>query len=96
MGWHRYARGRSKLAGTCKTLFSYFYAPCTAQLGHPNDEVLSGHRLYKKGLEAYTAQIIVNSPRVIVQVLLGVSYLRLKQLEHFIKSRIDGRRWVEG
>lgn len=34
----------------------------SAKLGHPNDEVLSGHALYGRGLEGYTAQIVINSP----------------------------------
>lgn len=34
----------------------------SAKLGHPNDEVQSGHPLAGRGLEGYTAQIIRNSP----------------------------------
>jgi len=34
----------------------------SAKLGHPNDEVQHGHPLSGRGLEAYTAQIVKNSP----------------------------------
>ncbi len=34
----------------------------SAKLGAPNDEVLEGHPLHGKGLEAYTAQLVQNSP----------------------------------
>lgn len=34
----------------------------SAKLGHPNDEVQSGHPLAGRGLEGYTAQIVKNSP----------------------------------
>lgn len=33
----------------------------SARLGTPNDEVFQGHPLYRRGLEAYSAQRIVNS-----------------------------------
>ncbi len=38
-----------------------FHHCAAATLGDPNDEVLSGHPLYKHGLEAYTAQVVRNS-----------------------------------
>ena len=34
----------------------------SAKLGAPNNEVLAGHYLYGKGLEAYSVQIVKNSP----------------------------------
>lgn len=34
----------------------------SVKLGAPNDEVLSGHPLDGRGLEPYTAQVVVNSP----------------------------------
>lgn len=34
----------------------------SAKMGHPNDEVQRGHPLAGRGLEAYTAQIVKNSP----------------------------------
>ncbi len=34
----------------------------SVKLGAPNDEVLSGHPLDGKGLEPYTAQVVMNSP----------------------------------
>jgi hypothetical protein len=38
------------------------FSRCTsAKLGSPNDEVLSGHPLEGKGLDAYTAQQVINS-----------------------------------
>jgi hypothetical protein len=38
------------------------FMPCTAaKLGSPNDEVFDGHPLQGRGLEAYTAQRVVNS-----------------------------------
>lgn len=38
-----------------------FYQCVSAKLGAPNDEVFSGHPLYGKGLEGYTAQVVQNS-----------------------------------
>lgn len=34
----------------------------SAKLGHPNEDVQSGHPLGGRGLEGYTAQIVKNSP----------------------------------
>ncbi|MEO1247808.1 MAG: hypothetical protein AAFX56_19180 [Pseudomonadota bacterium] len=39
-----------------------FKACASAKLGHPNDEVLSGHPLSGRGVDGYTAQIVKNSP----------------------------------
>lgn len=33
----------------------------SVKFGHPNDEVLAGHPLADRGLEGYTAQIVMNS-----------------------------------
>ena len=38
-----------------------FQGCLSAKLGDPNDEVFSGHPLYNKGFESYTAQIVHNS-----------------------------------
>ncbi len=45
----------------CLVTFKYCVS---AKLGHPNDEVFSGHPLAGRGLEGYTAQIVKNSPWV--------------------------------
>src|SRR5581483_7907491 len=39
-----------------------FHHCASAKLGHPNDEAQRGHPLEGRGLEAYTAQIVRNSP----------------------------------
>ena len=39
-----------------------FNGCASAKLGHPNDEVHTGHPLYGRGLDSYTAQIVKNSP----------------------------------
>jgi hypothetical protein len=39
-----------------------FKGCASAKLGHPNDEVQSGHPLSGRGLKGYTAQIVKNSP----------------------------------
>jgi hypothetical protein len=39
-----------------------FEGCASAKLGHPNDEVQSGHPLAGRGLQGYTAQIVKNSP----------------------------------
>lgn len=39
-----------------------FQRCASAKLGHPNEEVQGGHYLAGKGLNGYTAQIVVNSP----------------------------------
>jgi hypothetical protein len=46
-------------ASLCLVTFNGY---ASAKFGHPNDEVLSGHPLAKRGLEGYTAQIVKNSP----------------------------------
>jgi len=38
-----------------------FVGCASVKLGSPNDEVLHGHPLHKKGLEGYTAQVVRNS-----------------------------------
>jgi hypothetical protein len=39
-------------------------SPCFAELGSPNDEALSGHRLYNKGLASIRAGIVLSSELV--------------------------------
>ena len=39
-----------------------FSGCASAKLGHPNEEVQSGHYLAGRGLDGYTAQIVMNSP----------------------------------
>lgn len=49
----------SEPASLCLVTFN---RSVSAKLGHPNDEVMSGHPLYGRGLEPYSAQIVKNSP----------------------------------
>lgn len=39
-----------------------FRSCVSAKLGAPNDEVFEGHPLHGRGLDGYTAQIVINSP----------------------------------
>lgn len=49
----------SKDVSLCLVTFEHCMS---AKLGHPNDEVQTGHPLAGRGLRAYTAQIVKNSP----------------------------------
>lgn len=58
-----YATVKSPADTTAEPLALVEFQRCvSAKLGDPNDEVLFGHPLAEKGLEAYTAQIVINSP----------------------------------
>ena len=49
-------------AGATESLALVEFVHCTAfKMGTPNDEVLSGHSLFGKGLEGYKAQEVFNS-----------------------------------
>jgi hypothetical protein len=61
----------------------------SAKLGTPNDEVFAGHALDGRGLEAYTAQRVVNSRwlkelEAINSVHRGYEPKRWRDLNHFI------------
>lgn len=61
----------------------------SAKLGAPNDEVHHGHVLHGRGLEPYTAQIVVNSPwltevRANNEVHPGYGPERWESAKHFI------------
>ena len=49
----------SESASLCLVTFQNCFS---AKLGHPNDEVQSGHPLAGRGLDGYTAQFVINSP----------------------------------
>ena len=46
-------------ASLCLVTFKH---SVSSKMGHPNDEVQSGHFLAGKGLQGYTAQLVKNSP----------------------------------
>ncbi|HEU4538114.1 MAG TPA: hypothetical protein VFS00_28530 [Polyangiaceae bacterium] len=58
-----YATVKSPADTTAEPLALVEFKRCvSAKLGAPNDEVFSGHPLAGRGLRAYTAQTVVNSP----------------------------------
>jgi hypothetical protein len=66
-----------------------FLGCCSARLGDPNDEVFEGHRLNGRGLDAYTAQEVVNSSWIaeldrINRVHDRYDASRWKKLHHYI------------
>jgi hypothetical protein len=54
------------------------------RMGAPNDEVQHGHRLYGRGLQGYTAQIVQNS-----------SWIKELQLINSVHYRYDPANWVK-
>jgi len=59
----KYIRAKNTNAEFAQTLaLVEFKGDSAVKLGSPNDEVFEGHPLYGRGLEGYTAQIVVNSP----------------------------------
>lgn len=57
-----YVISRNPVTEVAKLAVVEFFRCSSAKLGCPNDEVLNGHYLYGKGQEAYTAQLVANSP----------------------------------
>lgn len=64
------------------------------KFGSPNDEVLSGHRLYKNGLSFYSANIVKNSKWIeeikqINKVHPRYNEKRWENLKHYIFTFVD-------
>ncbi|AUX44323.1 uncharacterized protein SOCE26_057870 [Sorangium cellulosum] len=85
-----YATARSPDAVTVEPLALVEFQRCaSAKLGAPNDEVFSGHPLHGRGLEPYTAQLVVGSPWLaemerINSIHPGYCPERWRSLKHYV------------
>ncbi len=90
-GWDgSYVTIKSPADTTAEPLALVEFQGCiSAKLGAPNDEVFDGHPLQGRGLEAYTAQIVLNSPWLaelerINSVHQGYRPQSWKSLSHYV------------
>lgn len=85
-----YATIKSPADTTAEPLALVEFQSCvSAKLGTPNDEVFEGHPLDGRGLDAYTAQLVVNSPWLaelerINRVHVGYRSERWRSLKHYV------------